>query len=502
MRDVLLLLWLRVRHTRWMLNRIMHLAGAGLDEDGLFDRAYQAYVAAVMLVWFALMASALVDAVAGAFALVGMEVCVLTTRAVLLIPTAAFVWRGVSGLRSAPLKLSHPDIAYLAASPISARALVGVAVAAQAFAGGLAGFAAGFLLGVGLESAGALALPPAAVGLVAALLVGAAVALGWLPGIVRLVSRCWRVRDVVVAVVILLVVGVAWSAFVLMAGQPVLLASVTYVALGVGAAATGAVATLALALVAPRVDMTRVIDESSLHADLCRFDALSPLDHQTVAEYQRRRRLADRTLRFSLPSCEGRAVLVAHAALSHLRQYDGIPMLVVQGALVVPMGVLAVLGVGGPVLFLFWLQVLVMTPAGVREATRMFRDDVRNRLVRDRLPFSVLELLVFDALPAFAFTTAIACGVMVAATPSGVSLAATFGLVVLMNAGLLLCCGLDAIRLFPGGPRPCYEYGTIALVGVAFLLSLFASQPAALAGLALTCAALAALVHFGVECAR
>ena len=143
-----------------------------------------------------------------------------------------------------------------------------------------------------------------------------------------------------------------------------------------------------------------------------------------------------------------------------------------------------------------------MMPAGVREATRTFRDDVRNRLVRDRLPFGVLELLAFDTLPAFVFTTAIACGVVVAAAPSGVPLAAAFGLAALVSAGSLLCCGLDAIRLFPGGPRLCYEYGAITLVGVAFLLSLFASLPVALAGLALACAAFAALVRFGAECAQ
>ncbi|MFR1640092.1 MAG: hypothetical protein ACLSVD_13580 [Eggerthellaceae bacterium] len=53
-----------------------------------------------------------------------------------------------------------------------------------------------------------------------------------------------------------------------------------------------------------------------LHADLCQFGMLSPLDRNDIAEYQRRRKLADRPVRFSLP--RGRPpALVQRAALSH-----------------------------------------------------------------------------------------------------------------------------------------------------------------------------------------
>ena len=185
----------------------------------------------------------------------------------------------------------------------------------------------------------------------------------------------------------------------------------TFAVLSVGGALVLAVAAIALALLAPRVDMTRVIDENSLHADLCRFGMLSPLDRNDIAEYQRRRKLADRPVRFSLPRGEGRLALVQRAALSHARQYDGLASLVMQ----VPSSCrLALLGAGGPVLFVFWLPVAVLMPQGVREATRAFRDDARNRLVRDRLPFGVLELLAFDTLPAFAATTLLACGAVAA----------------------------------------------------------------------------------------
>ena len=128
--------------------------------------------------------------------------------------------------------------------------------------------------------------------------------------------------------------------------------------------------------------------------------------------------------------------------------------------------------------------------------------DARNRLVRDRLPFGVLELLAFDTLPAFAATTLLACGAVAAMIPIGTSLPLALALAVLVGAASLLCCGLDAVRLFPGGPRLCYEYGALALVGVGFALSLFASAAVAAMGMALFAAAVALVVRFGSECMR
>lgn len=140
------------------------------------------------------------------------------------------------------------------------------------------------------------------------------------------------------------------------------------------------------------------------------------------------------------------------AALSHARQYDGLASLVMQGAFVVPLGVLALLGAGGPVLFVFWLPVAVLMPQGVREATRAFRDDARNRLVRDRLPFGVLELLAFDTLPAFAATTLLACGAVAAMIPIGTSLPLALALAVLVGAAIAALLRPRCRASVPGRP--------------------------------------------------
>lgn len=502
MRDLLLLLWLRVRHARWTLDSAMHLVGAGIDEGGWSERVYQLYAVGIVFSSFALMAAALVDAIQGVFAGVGVAACALVVQTALLAPAIVLMVCGIAGVRTSPLKLSHPDIAYLAASAVSARALVAVAVGVQALGGAIVGGAAGFLLGVALESAGALALPPAAAALSGAALAAAAVVASWIAGIVRLGNMRWSWLNTATAVVILVAFAAVWGGLVLCVSPAALLAPVAFAALGVTSAVVIVTASAVLALLAPRADITRVIDENSLHADLCQFGALSPLDRNDIAEYRRRRKLAARPARFSLPRGEGRCVLVQRAVLSHARQYGGLPNLMMQGAFVVPLGVLALAGAGDPALFVFWLSAAVLFTQGVREATRAFRDDMRNRLVRDRLPFGVLELLVFDSLPAFILTTAIACIVVAVAPPAGVSLLAAVTLAVLVNAASLLCCGLDAVRLFVGGPRLCYEYGAFALVGVGFVLALFDSLPAVMTGLAVFAVIVLAIVHNGSECAR
>ena len=368
MHDVRLLLWLRARHARSALNRTLHLVGAGVDDGGWGERAYQLYAVGIMLVWAALMAAALVDAIQGVFVGLAAAVCSLAVQGALLAVALVLLRVGIAGARTTPLKLSHPDIAYLAASAVSARALAGVSAGVQAFAGAAAGAALGFLLGVGLESASVLAGAPAAVALAGAALAAAAVALGWVVGFVRLASDGWSGWRTAAAAFVLVAFAVSWCGVALAAGADALLAPATFAVLSVGGFFVLAVAAIALALLAPRVDMTRVIDENSLHADLCQFGMLSPLDRNDIAEYQRRRKLADRPVRFSLPRGEGRLALVQRAALSHARQYDGLASLVMQGAFVVPLGVLALLGAGGPVLFVFWLPVAVLMPQGVREA--------------------------------------------------------------------------------------------------------------------------------------
>ena len=506
--DVCLLLWLRVRHARTALVRLVHAGGTDLVEDrGLGERAYQLYLAAIAAVWAALMWAALLDATAAAFAAAGPALSAAALTLGLLAPVTVFAWAAVRALRTSPVKLARADIPFVAAGPLGMRAIAGTGCAASMLGAAAAAALAGYVLGVGLGSGLGAFAPPLACALAGALLVAAAAGGAWLLGAARLACPRGARRRGTVALA-LAAAAAALGAAVLALGVP----PAAFAPGGPGAAvacAAGIAACAAegglLVLLAPRIDRASVIVENALYADLQPFGPLSPLDPQVVADYRRRRKLAARLargVRFRLPLASGAGALVSRAALSHLRQYGGLPSLLAFGASAAPLGVLALAGAGGPVTFLFWLAALVMFPQGAREATRAFRDDLRVRLVRDRLPFGTLSLLALDSLPGLAVSSAVSCAVVALVLPAGFPLAAGLVLAVLVNAAAVLCCGLDAVRLFPGGPQPFYEAGALVLVAATGALSLAGSPSLTVAGAAAVCAAVAVVVRGGAERAR
>ena len=506
--DIRLLLWLRARHARTALVRLVHFGGTDLVEDrSPGERAYQLYLAAIAAVWAALMWAALLDATAAAFAAVGPASSAMALALGLLAPVAVFAWAAVRALRTSPVKLAHADMPFVAAGPLGMRAIAGMGCASSMLAGAAAGALAGCVLDVGLESGLGAFAPPVACALAAALLVAAAVGGAWLLGAARLACPRAIRRRGTVALALAAVAAVLGVAALALGVPPAAFAPGApgmAVACAAGIAACAAEGGL-LALLAPRIDRTAVIVENALYADLQPFGPFSPLDPQAVADYRRRRKLAARLargVRFRLPLASGAGALVSRAALSHLRQYGGLPSLLAFGASAAPLGVLALAGAGGPVTFLFWLAALVMFPQGAREATRAFRDDLRVRLVRDRLPFGTLSLLALDSLPGLAVSRAVSCAVVALVLPAGFPLAAGLVLAVLVNAAAVLCCGLDAVRLFPGGPQPFYEAGALVLVAATGALSLAGSPSLTVAGAAAVCAAVAAVVRGGAERAR
>ena len=153
--------------------------------------------------------------------------------------------------------------------------------------------------------------------------------------------------------------------------------------------------------------------------------------------------------------------------------------------------------------FLFWLMLLVLVrPSGPREASRAFRDDMRVRLVRDQLPFSVFELLVLDSLPAFALVAVLTCAVVPFAVPPGVPLAAALALGVVTNAATLLCAGLDAVRMSSKGLRPWSEGGLAMLVAATAIASTFELPWLTVAAAVAVCVGVALIVLRGAERAR
>ncbi|MFR4804354.1 MAG: hypothetical protein ACLT98_14180 [Eggerthellaceae bacterium] len=138
-----------------------------------------------------------------------------------LLAVALVLRVGIAGARTTPLKLSHPALAYLAASAVAAGAR-GRHRPGLAFAGAAAGAALGFLLGVGLEEASVLA--------------GArpwrSQVRRWLRlrlhsagvGFVRLASDGWSGWRTAAAAFVLVAFAVSWYGVALAAGADALLA--------------------------------------------------------------------------------------------------------------------------------------------------------------------------------------------------------------------------------------------------------------------------------------
>lgn len=503
--DMRLLAWLRIRQARAVVLRLLFILGSDFQHDrSKGERVYQFYAVAVVMVCLVLTWAALLSVAADVFALAGVDLSSMLFFRALLGPVVFFAVRGVNGLRSSVVKLSRPDIAFLAASSLDTRALVVVGFAASGLGAGLMAVFVGYLVGVCLGAGLGMVVDPLVVSLLALMLVVVGEGGAWLVGIGRLVLDRKHRRGVVIAAMVMvgLAVAVLGCLLVFLAAPETLLVSGGLILVCSAAAVLVAGEVAVLLALAPRIDMTVVIEQNALYADLQPFGALSPLDPALISDYRRRRKLAGRRPILHLPVKKGGGVLVARAALSMIRQYEGLLSLLMQGATAAPLGVLALSGTGGLLAFLFWLVLLVTLPQGVRTVTQAFRDDMRVRLVRDRLPFDTLGLLVLDSLPAFALTSVVSCVVVAFMPLVGISLALGMVLAVLINAALSLSCGLDAIRLFPQGPRPFYEVGAIVLVAVGLFLSFSAKPLVLVGGLVLVCVLLAWIVRHGVECAR
>ena len=498
--DVRLLLWLRIRHARTMFSRLMHMAGTDpVADGGAGERAYQLYIAAFVAVALVLLWAALLDGIASTFALLGIGAAVSVFRAGLLAMAAVFVATGVNGLRRSPLTCSHPDIAYVFASGMGMPSVAFAALAVRVLGSGLGGGLLGYALGVGLASA-SLAVAPLAMALVGGIGTAAAAGGGWLVGAVRLAGK--RTRGSVVRAgagfVLFALVVVALS----VTADPLAVLVGSGFAMAMLAEAAAAIACIVAATLCARsFDRAIVIEENELFADMQPFGTFSPIDPNTIRDYRRRKKIALRRPRFRLPAGSGRAALTARAALSLVRQYDGLPVLAMQGFVAAPLGVFALSGAGGLIALLFWIQALLMFSQGIREETRAFGDDVRVRLVRDRLPFNALELLVFDTLPSFAIVAAISTGAIVLFAPYmqvPVLWAVVLGLA--LNAAYVLARGFDAIRFPLTGRTIDYEVGALALVSC---LGIVASFSGPTWWLVLAAGALgtlfAAIVRYGTE---
>ncbi len=389
MRDFRLLGWLRWR--QWRSSALYWLRTLGYDpgRQNFIDRLYALYLIVFGLVWVSLVGIA---AVAQA-ARVGRSLPSQATDFLLsLMPwlvVAGAIFFFVRALRSSPVLLSFPDIAYVAASPVSRAAFVLVnffQTCAQYLIVALPLLA---LIVVVLaqplgEAVGRMAALRAAA--VVAPLIPLLLALAWVAGLARLERRerrgsgLWWLAALLLAPLAWLLAPLRWPGEMIAASIRTGAAPAAAVVL---LAALAALATVALARVGSRVNLIAAAEESRTYARLNALGIMAFLAPDVSMRIRRQEALAKRQAAYRLPQAAGVGTLVARSLLLSLRR----PMALLQLALwgTGTAFTAAWLAFGQPplVLWFFWVTFLALAPP--KMLVESFEADMADPYLRQLL---------------------------------------------------------------------------------------------------------------------
>lgn len=494
------MLWLKRKHLRASANFWLWAAGADLDDTrDLSERIYLLYVAVIVCgcavacwLWLLGLVTESAQTDSPEMAAITTDIAPLVAGTALTLPICAAALWSVRAAWRAPWTISAPDAAWLAQTPAALAGwnLVDLVprMAARCLMGGAAGYlvAAFVATALGTQTDLVTCLPYAAI---MGLMTGAAYALAWLVGEVRLqVTDRQRLA-------LTCIVAAANIALIVAAGA--LLPQLTDLARALVTGKAGAfplivtaagglllvAAGVRIASTLPSCALTRGAGDASVYA-VRRMAVYNPKLYRNLIKSRRaaRRRPIGR-----MPRAHEAASVLARSAISLIRRYDMLPQLLGAGAVLAPMGVallsgslaqmsaaLGMLGgvTGGRILgAASWLLFALSCTELPRAIARTFTDDMGNRFMRDHLPVSTPALLALDALPALAVTAAAS---LLVCTPiawgSGiVSALGAFSSALALDIVFALCGALDAAERTPGRPRLSCEnaLGLTALASAA-----------------------------------
>ena len=149
--NVGLLARLELRHARSDLRFLLFAAGADIDEDrGFLERTYQLYLVVIFAIALVLSWAQVIDLVEGVHDALGALAGSVAFALLAYLPAVLLVCWAIAGLQETPLRLTLPDISWLARvvrpEEILAVRLVRI-VALWLFAGALGGHVLGVLAG-------------------------------------------------------------------------------------------------------------------------------------------------------------------------------------------------------------------------------------------------------------------------------------------------------------------------------------------------------------------
>lgn len=456
MRDIGLLAWLQWRHLRSRLRFWGAIAGMDAENRSLTNRLYGAYLVLIGTAWMYAMWASVTDLVFG----IGLGVTPargMLVQALAYLPILALIVMSMRALRTSPVRFTFPDIAYVAGSTLDRGAitLLGAVreIAPLVLVAGFLGYLAAIMLATG---EGVRAVIGPAVGSAAGMAGSIAVAdaLAWMVGVWRLALSerrpwpewAWLMPPVLLALPLLAPMASAAAG-----------AAITAPLEGHGLAGPGVtLAVLLLALagvwrIGRRLDTVRVTEESGLYAQIQVYRPLAIYDARAVRDIVRRKRLAARRPRGTMPTGHGRSALIARAWISTLRQPRRLFAALVIGLSLAPTAALLAVEPHPLVVYFPWFFALFVAPTA--DIVAVFADDLDRPSIREVLPFDNLVLLLADAVPSL-IVMLVSTVLMWSAMPPLRSAGVVSLLIALcLGSVLLLCRGLDHVRIL-GLRRP------------------------------------------------
>jgi hypothetical protein len=486
--DLRLLARLRLRQFARSANYWLRVLGYDPESDTLSERLYGVYLALFGGGWAVAMAVIALNAAVT----LGQALPAPAFDAVpALLPWLVLVAQACiasQALRSSPLKLTFPDITYLAGAPISRGALALVACVQAGLRTLVVALPAAALVAVALAAGLApAALEPSAAAAVAVALplVALTLAVAWCLGLARaaLPRQAGR-RWLWLAPIALLPLARLLPGLLLWPGRALALALA-----GRAQALWAPLLWLALlplmalvALLGGRVHMADVARESQTYARIQALGMGGLLAPEVVRSIRRRAALAGRRPVLRLPRAGGSWALAARAGLALVRDPSGLLSLVTWAGLLTVAGNWIAAGDTLPPQWAAWLfWAMFAPPAALADALRA---DTEEPFLRQLLPQSNLRLLVAGmALPALALTL-VALGLWLLARPaSGAALPGALAIIAL--AGLLaLCQGASLLPVLTPGRRLPYAPAAAISLGAVILASAVTHAPFAALGVA------------------
>ena len=446
-----------------------------VKENKLEDRAYQGYAlllyaAVCVAMWFFLL-----DAVAELFQGINAEAIELIFQSCLLIPILLFVALAFIYLRSSPWKMSYPDISFVATSRLDTRAIIVWESLAQLVWWFAVALLFAYVLGEGLQSSAAIALHPISFSAFYAAAMSAALLWAWVFGVIRL-TLCEKKQRPFSGGILLVIAAVSLVAcfIVFLLSISFFMSILAWIELGI--AVLSICAFVIMINRAQYIDVTFAIGENTYYADMHSIRRMAFYDPSGHAEIKRKKQVERRGPIWSVSFGERKYALVSRAILSHIRQFEGLFSIMFWAMGFLPLTTILLTDTQSPFLWVVWVQILIVYPKGVREITRVFRDNLSNRLIGDHIRVSVYQQFIFSSAPAFFLALAISFIALFFIFPFGFDFFYACGICVLAHATFTLCAAVDGLVFFPLGRKMSYEILAIIAAVVLFLLS-FGANP-------------------------